>query len=202
MPSPAFPGMFLALAAAVLLLFASLSPPVWDRVTFLNVETPVATTTYGVFGYCVNGYSKICSDPSIGYNLQAAGMGTSNVEMNQVLLHNLSKAMILHPIAGALSFVAFLLGVVGVGAASRLATILMAVFSFLGAMTGLVVFVIDMVLWNVLKNRVVDAGYHASLGIANWFTVAAVISMILAMCASFFGACGRFATGRSAGEKY
>jgi hypothetical protein len=53
----------------------------------------------------------------------------------------------------------------------------------------------------VLKNRVNDAGYHATLGNANWFTVGAVAAMLLATCASFFGACGRFATGRAAGEK-
>lgn len=121
--------------------------------------------------------------------------------MNSNLLHNLSKTLILHPIAGLLSFLAFVCGLVGVACASRLATILMAVLSFLGALVGLVIFVIDMVLWNVLKNRVLEAGYHAALGNANWFTVAGVFAMILAMCASFFGACGRFATGRAAGEK-
>ncbi|BEI84252.1 hypothetical protein CcaverHIS002_0408560 [Cutaneotrichosporon cavernicola] len=201
MPSPAFPGMFLALAAAILLLFASVSPPVWERVSFLNVDTPAGTTVYGVFGQCLKAATKTCSTRSIGYDLQAAGL-SSGVQMNQTLLHNLSKTLILHPIAGFLSFLAFVMGVIGVAAASRGATVMMAIFSFLGAMAGLVAFVIDMVLWNVLKNRVVEAGYHASLGIANWFTVAGVAAMILAMCASFFGACGRFATGRAAGEKY
>lgn len=121
--------------------------------------------------------------------------------MNSSLLHNLSKTLILHPIAGGLSFLAFVFGLIGVACASRAATIFMAILSFFGALAGLVVFVIDMVLWNVLKNRLLDAGYQAKLGNANWLTVAAVAAMILAMCASFFGACGRFATGRSAGEK-
>lgn len=121
--------------------------------------------------------------------------------MNSNILHNLSKTLILHPIAGLLSFLAFLFGLLGVGAASRAATIMMAILSFFGALVGLVIFVIDMVLWNVLKNRLQDNGVTASLGNANWLTVGAVAAMILAMCASFFGACGRFATGRAAGEK-
>lgn len=57
-------------------------------------------------------------------------------------------------------------------------------------------------LWNVLKNRVVDNGYNAELGLGNWLTVAAVFSMAVATCASCCGSFGRFATGRSAGEKY
>ncbi|CAK9780160.1 pali-domain-containing protein [Cutaneotrichosporon oleaginosum] len=202
MPSPAFPGMFLAFAAAVLLLFASISPPVWERVSFLNVETPAGRNVYGVFGLCLKATERLCTRRSIGYNLQAQGLDNTLIQMNSDILHNLSKTLILHPIAGALSFLAFLCGLIGVACASRAATIMMALLSFLGALAGLVIFVIDMVLWNVLKNRVNDAGYNATLGNANWFTVGAVAAMIMAMCASFFGACGRFATGRAAGEKY
>lgn len=64
--------------------------------------------------------------------------------MDTNLLHNLSKTMVLHPIAGALSFIAFVLGLMGVACASRAATILMGILSFLGLLVGLVVFVIDM----------------------------------------------------------
>jgi hypothetical protein len=38
-------------------------------------------------------------------------------------------------------------------------------------------------------------------GNANWLTVGAVVAFFLSMCTSFCGACGRFASGRAAGEK-
>ena len=55
------------------------------------------------------------------------------------------------------------MGLIGAVAASRVATIFMSIFAFIGAVITLVAFVIDMVLWNVLKNRIQDAGYTATL---------------------------------------
>lgn len=67
--------MFLAFAAAILLLFASLSPPVWDKISFLDVQTGAGTNIYGVFGLCLKTASqKVCTARNIGYNLQAAGL--------------------------------------------------------------------------------------------------------------------------------
>jgi len=137
----------------------------------------------------------------------------ARTDLNTKVLHNLTYALILHPIAGGLGFLAFLFGLIGVGVASRGATIVMSLLAFLGAVAGLVVFVIDMVLWNVLKNRLTDNNYDAKLvscssphtltlqGIANWFTVGGTAALLLATCTAMCGACGRFATGRSAGEK-
>lgn len=72
--TPSFPGMFLAFAAAVLLLFVSVSPPVWTKISFLNVTTGAGNNVYGVFGRCVEGAQKVCTSRSIGYDLQAAGL--------------------------------------------------------------------------------------------------------------------------------
>jgi hypothetical protein len=58
---------------------------------------------------------------------------------------------------------AFIFGVIGIAAASRVSTIIMAVMSFFAAVVTLVAFVIDMVLWNILRNRIRDAGYSATL---------------------------------------
>lgn len=125
----------------------------------------------------------------------------SGVNTNSSALHNLTYILILHPIAGFFALVALIMGLIGVAAASRLATIFMSIFAFIGAVITLVVFVIDMVLWNIVKDRVRDAGFEATLGNANWFTVAAFGSLVLAFCTGLCGACGRFATGRMAGEK-
>lgn len=129
------------------------------------------------------------------------------------MLHRLTYILILHPIGGAIALISFLFGLCGIAFASRACTIIMAATSFLAALTALFVFVIDMVLWNLVKQRLHDAGYEASLvriqllasltvqGIANWFTVGAVVALWLAFCTSICGAFGRFASGRAAGEK-
>jgi hypothetical protein len=86
-----------------------------------------------------------------------------SINLNSTALHRLTSALILHPIAGGLALLAFLFGLFGIIFASRLATVLMALTAGLGALTTLVIFVIDMVLWNILKSRVSDAGYSATL---------------------------------------
>ncbi|WWD03949.1 hypothetical protein V865_002007 [Kwoniella europaea PYCC6329] len=197
MVSPAAPGLFLAFAALVLLLFASISPPAWDEVDFLHAQTPSGKVVYGVFGYCIK--NGACSHRSVGYELTLPG--ASNVSLNDKILHNLTYTLILHPIAGGFAFFSLVFGLLAACAASRIATIFMALAAALGAVVTLVIFVIDMVLWNVLKNRIHDAGYEAGLGNANWFTVGAFAALVLSMCASVCGAFGRFSSGRFAGEK-
>lgn len=127
---------------------------------------------------------------------------TISVVLDSKILHNLSCTLILHPITGALALLAMLMGLIAVCAASRFATILMGLLAILGSIVGLVIFVIDMVLWNVLKNRLHNNNYEAKLGNANWLTLGGVVALLLAACTSMCGACGRFATGRMAGEKY
>ncbi|WWC72201.1 uncharacterized protein I206_106161 [Kwoniella pini CBS 10737] len=198
MVSPAFPGLFLAFAAVALLVFASVSPPAWDKVNFLHASSGTQEVVYGVFGYCIKGGE--CSSRSVGYDLQLPG--SSNVVLNSKVLHNLTYTLILHPIAGGFAFFSLVFGILGAIAASRVLTIFMAITAFFGALITLVIFVIDMVLWNVLKNRIQDAGYTAGLGNANWFTIGAFAALALSSCTSCCGAFGRFASGRMAGEKY
>ena len=87
----------------------------------------------------------------------------NSMDLNTTVLHNLTYTLILHPIAGFFGFLALVMGLIGAGAASRVATIFMSIFAFIGAALALIIFVIDMVLWNVLKNRITDAGYNATL---------------------------------------
>jgi len=198
MVSPVFPGLFFAFAGAVLLLFASVGPPAWEKVTFLTATAGTSSTVFGVFGECVKGGS--CTSKHVGYDLMLNG--ASNVNINSTVLHNLTYALIIHPIAGFFALLAVIFGLIGIAAASRVATIFMGITVFFAGFLALVVFVIDMVLWNIVKDRLKDAGYTATLGNANWFTVGAVGACLLSVCTSCCGAFGRFATGRAAGEKY
>lgn len=201
MVSPAFPGLFFAFAAMALLIFVSVSPPVWDQVNFLDATIGGQNTLYGVFAKCISGQSCSNGDASIGYNLAVPG-ADNTVNNLPGVLNNLSYGLILHPIGAGLGFLAVVFGLIGIAAASRFATIMMSMAAALGALVTLVVFVFDMVIFNILRNRVRDAGGDAMLGNANWLTVGAVVAFFLSMCTSFCGACGRFASGRAAGEKY
>lgn len=79
------------------------------------------------------------------------------------VLHRLSYGLILHPIGAALGFIAVVFGLIGIAAASRFATIMMSLAAALGALVTLVVFVFDMVIFNILRNRVRGAGGDAML---------------------------------------
>ncbi|WRT70041.1 uncharacterized protein IL334_007035 [Kwoniella shivajii] len=197
MVSPAAPGLFFCFAAMSLLIFASVSPPAWDKVDFLHASSSTGQIVYGVFGYCTKGGS--CSHRSLGYDLTIPGVDAT---LNSKVLHNLTYTLILHPIAAGIAFFALVFGIIAAAAASRIATIFMALLSAFGALVTLVIFVIDMVLWNIIKDRINDAGGSAKLGNANWFTLGAWAALSLAMCCSIGGAFGRFANGRFGGEKY
>jgi hypothetical protein len=79
------------------------------------------------------------------------------------VLQRLSYGLILHPIGAGLGFIAVVFGLIGIGAASRFATIMMSLAAALGALVTLVVFVFDMVIFNILRNRVRAAGGEAML---------------------------------------
>jgi hypothetical protein len=87
----------------------------------------------------------------------------SSLNVSSTALNRLTSALILHPIAGGLALFAFIFGIIGIAFASRFATVLMGLFATLGAFTALVIFVIDMVLWNIIKNNVSSAGGSATL---------------------------------------
>jgi uncharacterized membrane protein YagU involved in acid resistance len=79
------------------------------------------------------------------------------------VLHRLTYGFILHPIGAALGFIAVVFGIIGIAAASRFATIMMSMAAALGALVTLVVFVFDMVVLNLIRNRVRSAGGDAML---------------------------------------
>lgn len=198
MVSPAFSGFFFCFAAMVLLIFVSVSVPVWDKIYFLKA-TVTDEVKFGIWGYCTSGVG--CTDSTLGYRVTLDTVGGSYTEGSTVL-YNFTKVMVLHPIAGGLALLAVLFGLLGVCLASRACTIFMSLTAFLAMITTAVAFAIDMALWVIIRNRVRDRGYDAELGNANWLTVGALAALILGTCTAACGSCGRFATGRMAGEKY
>ncbi|KAG6887464.1 hypothetical protein C0995_015064 [Termitomyces sp. Mi166 len=178
--SAAIPGLFFCFAAAVLLVFVSVSVPTWNEISFLNVGTGADQVRYGVFG-------STGSKPSIGYNFLPVG----NADLNTSIIYNLTKTLILHPIGAGLSGIAFLFGLCGV-AYHRVGTIFMSLLAGLAMLVTLVAFVLDMVLFGITRNRIRDAGIPAQYGNANWLTLGALVALLLGFCASACGVFGRY----------
>jgi len=173
------PGALLCFAAMVLLLFVSISVPTWSKVSFLNVgASGTDQLKYGVFG-------STGSSPSVGYHF-------TNPSMNSAVLHNLTKALILHPIAAGLSGFAFLFGICGLALASRFATIFMTLLSGFALLATFVVWIIDMILFGIARQRYRDAGDIAQYGNANWLTLGALVALLLGFCFSACGVFGRY----------
>jgi hypothetical protein len=135
--------------------------------------------------------------------------------LNTRTFHNLTIALILHPIgtsmfhlslsllflmyilpAAGLSGLAFLFGLCGL-CYHRSGTVLMTLLSLLALLMTFIVWVIDMVLFGVARNRyrrVTSAEY----GIAVWFTLGAFAALLLGFCTSACGVFGRYRKRREA----
>ena len=72
----AYHAFFFWFTACVLLIFASVSSPTWESVSFLNAGTGADTIRFGAFGYTGSG-------TSVGYDFPAAFAGYKSV----LLLH-------------------------------------------------------------------------------------------------------------------
>ncbi|TFK44197.1 pali-domain-containing protein [Crucibulum laeve] len=185
---PALPGLLLVFAAMVLLIFVSVSAPTWDKISFLNVGSVGAQQMrYGVFGFTGSGRS-------IGYDF-------SDPRANTTVMHNLTKTLILHPIAAGLSGLAFLFGLCG-ASYHRAGTILMTLLAGLATLATLLAWVIDMVLFGITRNRYRGDNIPAQYGNANWLTLGALVALMLGFCASACGVFGRYRRRREPTPTY
>lgn len=183
--SAALPGLFFCFAACVLLIFVSVSPPTWNSVTFLNATTGGDTVHFGVFGYTGSG-------TSIGYDFPPPYNTFNNGRLSTSTIHNLTATLILHPIAAGLSGLAVLFGICG-ASYRRWGTVFMSLISVLAFLCTLVAWVIDMVLWGIVRTVLRDNGTNAQYGNANWMTLGALVSLFIGF---FVGACGIFGSYR------
>ncbi|KAF9050134.1 actin cortical patch SUR7/pH-response regulator pali [Panaeolus papilionaceus] len=171
------PGFLLCFAAMVLLIFVSVSVPTWDKVYFLTVGEPGPDQLkYGVFGFTG-------SSTHIGYHF-------TNDRLNSTILYNLTKTLILHPIAAGLAGIAAILGLLGF--VTRIGTIGMTFFTGLAALTTFIAWVIDMILFGIARQRYRNESIHSQYGNANWLTLGALVALLLGFCASACGVFGRY----------
>ncbi|KAI0342009.1 pali-domain-containing protein [Trametopsis cervina] len=170
----AVPGLFFVFAAMVLLIFASVSAPTWDRISFLNSEG----LRFGVFGYSG-------SSTHVGYKFPSP---IGDGDINGGVLHNLTFTLILIPIAAGLSGLAFIFGSCG-AAYHRSGTVFMSLLSALAFLVTLIAWVLEMVLFGIAHHRASDRGIAVKWGNANWIVLGALgslfVGFILATCGIF-----------------
>jgi len=182
--SPAIPGLLLCTAATILLVFVCVSSPTWEKISFLDVGTGNSMTHYGVFGHTG---TKV----SLGYTF----LGTNN-NLNTKVINNLTKTLILHPIAAGLAGLSVLFGLCG-ASYHRAGTIIMTLFASLATIITFVAWVIDMVLFGIARNKYRDQNTPAQYGNACWLTLGALVALLLGFCV---GACGVFGRYRRRGK--
>ncbi|KAF5372898.1 hypothetical protein D9758_001775 [Tetrapyrgos nigripes] len=189
--SPAVPGLFLCFAATVLLIFVCVSSPTWEHISFLNVGRGANEVHYGVFGFTGSG-------THIGYEfVNPSQLGFDDSRINTKIIENLTKTLILHPIAAGLAGLAVLFGLCGVGY-HRAGTVIMTLLAALATIITFIAFVLDMVLFGIARNRFRDQGTQAEYGNANWLTLGALVALLLGTCASGCGIFGRYRRNRTA----
>lgn len=146
-------GVFLLFAAAVLLLITTISAPVVNNIGLLKVTLSSGGHVYfGSFGYCQLGAGTTngCSGDMVGYKvadiISQIDSGTERFSTAAADSANgLTNAMILHPIACGMAFVAFFFALCGGPIPSILSSVLAAVTWIV----TLVVMAIDFALFGV-----------------------------------------------------
>ncbi|RXK38412.1 hypothetical protein M231_04321 [Tremella mesenterica] len=191
-----FLSCFLLFAATVLLLIATISAPIWDKVAFMKVQNNGAKIAFGTFGYCQSGGSNNgCSDTALGYNIAALSGAVTDWTYVNNHLETVTKALILHPIACGISGIAFLIALVS----HRIGFLFSSLVAFLAFIVSLAVMIIDFVLFGIIRHEIRDnSSGTANYSTAIWLVLAATVILFFATFVVLFECCA----GRSRDRKY
>jgi len=200
-------GTFFLFVAFVLLLIVSVSAPVWKDLGFMKVtvlpnSSEGTRALFGVFGYCVKGAGiNQCSKAGIGYRLGdiVRGLDHTNFRSSTLsTLHGLTGALILHPIAAGLTFLALLTAL----GAHRIGFVCSSFIAFLAWIVTLLALILDFVMFDIVKRNVNNSklsGSKAQWSSAIWLVLSAFIIL-------FFGSiticCGCLTDRRNSRRSY
>ncbi|EIN07466.1 pali-domain-containing protein [Punctularia strigosozonata HHB-11173 SS5] len=213
---------FLLFSAFLLLLLVTLSTPIIHSIFLFKITAHASSSIldssangkvrFGVWGYCVSnlqakvvGISEntdaFCSPKKLGYTFDDRLMSALGIDhISNLISKALTAALVLHPIACALTFVALFFSLFmlhrsrtgGVDAGSRVASLLTFFSAFLAALITTVVFLIDVILVAVVRHRVhkdSDGVLTLSWGNAVWMALGATVALwlsLLGSCAGIF----------------
>ncbi|KAF8335976.1 actin cortical patch SUR7/pH-response regulator pali [Cantharellus anzutake] len=175
-------GTFFLFVSFVLLVFVSVSAPVWHTLGFMKVSglaghSSGARLVLGVYGYCITAAgSDSCSKVSVGYPIGDVLNSIGGTTAHR--LHNLTGALILHPIAAGITFIA-LLTALGAHTVGFLCASFIALIAWIATVLALI---LDFVMFGIVKRHVNDVGLSslkASWSTGIWLVVAAVVTLFI-----------------------
>jgi len=189
-PIPTFHyiGCFLLLTGAILLLITCISSPTVPNISILTVDLinfPFTSVNFGTFGYCLlfSSSPNSCSSVGVGYSPSSiSGFSAISNGTND----DLTQAMVLHPIACGLAFIAFLLAI-GAGFCGSLLASLVGLLAWLLA---LIAMAIDFQYFGSIRDNVNNnSSNSAYFGAGMWTILAAMIVLFFASIITFLSCC-------------
>jgi len=192
-------GTFLLFAASILLLITTISAPVIKDISILKVtltnssNARHSSVTFGTFGHCVLDVAPKetdqdwCTGRHIGYDPAAIMEQIDGGDFNYASAEStkgLTRVMVLHPVACALAFIAFLCAL-GSGICGALLAALVAALAWI---VTLVVMAVDFALFGIIKNHVNKdgSGSHAYYSVGMWTILAAMVCLFFGMFVVLF----------------
>ena len=128
-----------------------------------------------------------CTGTGIGYDLSRVGGALGGVDYDNSSADRASKALILHPIACGLAFIAQIVALASVQFGFLFASLIV----FLAFLVSLVCMVLNFAIFGIVRNAINGnvAGSPASYGNATWLVLAATISLLIATLFTLFACC-------------
>lgn len=130
-------------------------------------------------------YPLSCSSSLLSLAAAAVNVLGSTGDISSAVIHGLTYALILHPIAAAITLIAIIVSLTN----NIVLDVIGSLVSFFAFLVCLVALIIDSVLFVTARHRINDAvpGSPASLGSAFWMVIAATILLLLAAFTVCFG---------------
>jgi len=190
---------FFILAGWVLLLVATISAPVVDKISFLNITNGGSTTSFGVFGYCQDAQSGQCSSRALGYSLASiAGSAGNDPSYVNTSVDRATKALVLHPIAAGIAFIAQIIAL----ASHRFGFLFASLIVLFAFFVSLAAMALDFALFGIVRHAINNPGNNskvivggntgngtASYSTATWLVMGATISLLIAVLFTLFACC-------------
>jgi len=218
-----FTAPFFLLAAFVLLLLVTLSVPIIHSIYLLTATANISVSVlgftggvyedvnFGIWGWCASPRNvdvlgattsvepAQCSAPHLGYTfdstvlslLQVQNLSPSEV---QDISRGITAALVLHPIAAGLTFLALLFSLhhAFTSRPSRLSVIVTLPLTILASLVTTVIFAVDVAFIVIARNQLTsDTSGAVSLGFGNavWMVLGAMIALWLGIIAVSLGVC-------------
>jgi hypothetical protein len=129
----------------------------------------------------------LCSNTRLGYPVSQLGGALGGVNYDNSNADRASKALILHPIACGIAFIAQIIAL----GSKQFGFLFASLIVFLAFLVSLAAMALDFALFGVVRNAINGnvRGSPASYGVATWLVLAATVSLLIAVLFTLFACC-------------